>query len=284
MTARGGSLAAPELTPDPLVPGGWLASTAVSDDTSVRANGPRVSRSFSSTFGGVIYNLQLAADTRRTVVASIAGGRDEQTVLFSFRDASRNRFSCRPSSRRQSRDRQTSSSTVVTAQTACSSAARRRSDKIRTCSITLRSRPSGAGCRIEGWQPLLGDGVFQTFQSANAGLPEAQQRVHDVDHRPDERRADDVHARAPGTRCGRAATAAAAGGGTMPLPAYVTAAWLSPVDGALYATVSPEFVDTDERHWWGANCSPVGAPGRSGSALPAPAHCRARASSEATCA
>jgi hypothetical protein len=97
--------------------------------------------------------------------------------------------------------------------------------------------------RDTAWQPLSGDGVFPAFQLAHTGFPAQQDSftwllVDPVGG------GQTMYTLGTGDTLWESHDSGRSWRRDMTAPGFMTGAWLSPVDGALYATISPAFADT----------------------------------------
>jgi hypothetical protein len=252
-----GPVFAYELAADPLAADGWLTTASGFLDW------PSGGAFLGLDLWEEIFNLQMVPDAARTVVVSsvgVADGFSGRTALLSFRELLEG---ASPPSFQDigllGRANVVYDSSDGTHRLFVSGKALQRDPHLlyRAALDDVR-----AGLPPDGWEPLVGDGVFPGFQLAQEGLPTQQDSFATL-------LIDPVGGGQTMYTLGSENTLWESRDGGRSWrrddspPGFVTAAWLSPVDGALYATISPTFfAETSTRFWAGAAGIPVGAPGR----------------------
>ena len=258
LDGNGFSLEAVELAPDPFDANGWLVFSGAGDGSylywqSGFANLPLDSNEMA-------FNLQRVPDAAQTAVVSIAGGCCRNpTMLVSFRELVDTGFP---------------STIVDPGLMGPANVVYDGSDGTHRLFVSGKALGQDpnllyratvddvlAGLPPDGWEPLVGDGAFPGFQLAHEGLPTRQDAFSTLIIDPVSG-GQTMYTLASGNTLWESRDGGRSWRRDDTAPGFVTAAWLSPVDGALYTTVSPSFTDTADRFWWGTIQMQVDAPGQ----------------------
>ena len=254
---------------DPVVPGGWLAhvNEALTDPPTLRWQTGAGDHSFQGL--GTIFRLQMVPDTNRTVVASLVSsfGAGGKTALFSFNQLL---AGSSPAWWIDTHLLDRPANVVYDA-----------SDGTHRLFVSGKAVVNGdphvlytakvSDLLLElpnAWQPLPSDGVFPAFQRQYHDAPFGSSQHSSRLDSFTTLLIDPVGGGQTMYTIGSNNTLweSRDGGKTwrqdQTAPGNVTAAWLSPVDGALYTTISPTFVNTSDRFHAGQGSDAMGeAPG-----------------------